>query len=272
VTPTIPGAPTATVGGVDRRWRVSHRPNASRPGYELVHRVVALDVTGRVGLGIPEGLRIGEDRRVRAPVPGHRAQDEVGRAVDDAAHPRDVVGGQVRRQRAEDRYAAGHGRLEPERRAGPSGDGLEIRTVMRHDVLVGGHDRLGGTERRSDQRPRGFVAAHQLDDDIGVGRRDQVRGRVRQEVRRDSIAPRAFEISTRDAGQDKRRPVGMRRSPPQARDLLTHSPGASTATRSGTRLIGRPPAATSVSSDGHRANGGDRIRGPPSSHSPSRHW
>ena len=47
--------------------------------------------------------------------------------------------------------------------------------MVRDDVLVRRDDRLAGTERGRDQRVRRFVAAHQLDDDVGVVGGDQVR-------------------------------------------------------------------------------------------------
>ena len=60
-------------------------------------------------------LGLGEDVSVVASLAGHRGQDEVRGAVDDPAHARDAVGGQVEGQRAKHRDAARHGGLEAER-------------------------------------------------------------------------------------------------------------------------------------------------------------
>ena len=49
--------------------------------------VVALDVGGRVALGEPERLRLGERLAVVGALLGHLREDEVGGAVDDAHHP-----------------------------------------------------------------------------------------------------------------------------------------------------------------------------------------
>ena len=67
-----------------------------REDHELVDRIVALDVAARIGLGVAQLLRVLEDLVVRPAVLGHRGQDVVRRAVDDAAHPADLVRGEVR--------------------------------------------------------------------------------------------------------------------------------------------------------------------------------
>ena len=99
------GPGVALVGEADRGDPGSGRAaDALRPGldrgrvepaiegepgedHELVDRVVALDVAGRVGLRVPEALGLGERGRVvlRRVLVGHRAQDVVRRAVHDAA-------------------------------------------------------------------------------------------------------------------------------------------------------------------------------------------
>ena len=68
--------------GVERQRREDRR---------LRRRVEALDVGGRVGLGVPERGRLLQ--RLGEPGPGrvHRRQDEVGGAVDDAGDPDDPV-------------------------------------------------------------------------------------------------------------------------------------------------------------------------------------
>ena len=156
---------------------------------ELVDRVEALDVAGRVRLRVAQALRLGERRRVveRGRLVGHRAQDEVGRAVDDAADAaRSGSPARSDGQRPEDRDPAADRRLEPERRAGPPGDRLELRAVVGDDVLVGGDDGLAHRQRGGDQRVGRLVATHQLDDDVDVVVGHEVGRRVGDDRRRAS--------------------------------------------------------------------------------------
>ena len=64
MTPTIPGAPQPRTVGGRRPTLAGAKPRAERePGEDdqLVHGVVALDVAGRIGLGIAERLGVRED-------------------------------------------------------------------------------------------------------------------------------------------------------------------------------------------------------------------
>jgi hypothetical protein len=131
----------------------------------------------------------------------HRREDRVGRAVQDRPDPCDTVRGEVRGERVDDRDAAGDRGLEPERGAGPARDGLELRAVVRDDVLVGGDDRLAGAERGRDQRVGGLVAAHQLADDVDVGVGHQVGGRVGEQLGREVRGTLAVDRSNGHAGQ-----------------------------------------------------------------------
>ncbi len=180
-----PAGPSAPSGRVGMSRRVE--PLVERePGEDdqLVDRVVTLDVARRVGLRITEPLGLGERRLEveRVVDRRHRAQDEVGRAVDDAAHALDPVGGEVGRERAEDRDPATDRRLEAKRRSGPAGDRLELGAVMGDDVLVGGDHALAHRQRGGDQRVGRLVAPHQLDDDVDLVVGDEVGRRVREEL------------------------------------------------------------------------------------------
>ena len=181
--PGAPGAPHGRrclddVGGIE--------PRAERePGedHDLVDGVVALDVAARVRLRVAARLRLGERVGVRAPLLAHRREDEVRRPVHDAADLADVVGGEVGRERPEDRDAATDRRLEPEGAAVLAGGRLERRAMVGDDVLVRRHDPLPGAQRGGDQRPGRLVAAHELHDDVHLGVGDEVRGRVRDDRR-----------------------------------------------------------------------------------------
>ena len=77
----------------------------------LLRGVVALDVGGRVGLGVAETLRVGEDVLELGALLVHAVEDVVRRAVDDAHDPLHAVAGERVAQRPDDRDGAGGGGL-----------------------------------------------------------------------------------------------------------------------------------------------------------------
>jgi hypothetical protein len=193
-----------------RRRRPEHRgridPAAEGEAgedHDLVDGVVALDVAARVRLGVAEGLRLGEHVVVRAPELAHGGEDEVRRAVDDAADAEDGVRGEVRGERRQHRDPPADGGLEPEGRAGAPGDRLELGAVVGDDVLVGSHDRLAGTERGGHEGVGRLVAAHELDDGVDVGARHQVGRCVGDEVVGDAEGAGPGEVALRDAREDE---------------------------------------------------------------------
>ena len=128
--------------------------------------VVALDVGGGIALGVPELLGLGQRLGVRRARLGHAGEDEVGRAVDDAHDPADVLAGQRLAQRAHDRDAAGHRRLEQQVDPGRLGRGEQLGAVVGQQLLVGGDHRLAGLQRREDQLAGRLDAADHLDDHV----------------------------------------------------------------------------------------------------------
>ena len=179
------------------------QPRAERqPGedHELVDRVVALDVAGRVGLGVAQLLGVLEDLVVRPAILGHRGQDVVRRAVDDAADARDLVGGEVAR-RAVPRTgmppatAASNRRAAPVRRAAASRSGPWWAMTCLLAVTTA----LPAPQRGHDQRPGRLVAAHHLDDDVDLRVGDEVGRRVGQQVGRDAGRAGPVEVADRDA-------------------------------------------------------------------------
>ena len=131
--------------------------------------VVALDVGGRVTLGVAESLRLGERRSVVGALLGHLGEDEVGRAVEDADHARERLAAQALTQGADERDAAGDGGLEQQVDALRVGDREQLGADVGEQLLVAGDDRLAGLERGRDQLAGGFDAADHLDDEIDVG-------------------------------------------------------------------------------------------------------
>ena len=131
--------------------------------------VEALDVGGRVTLGVAEALGLGEGGLVGHPLLGHLREDVVRRPVDDAHHPRDRLAAQALAQRPHDRDAPGDCRLEEQVDAGLLGDLEQLDADVGEQLLVGGDHRLARRERRGDQLAGGFDATDDLDDEVDVG-------------------------------------------------------------------------------------------------------
>ncbi len=103
---------------------------------------MAFHVGSRVALGVALRLGGGQDLLVAAFRLHHLGQDEVGAAVDDAAHAADVVGGETAGDGVQDRRAAADRGFVAKGRTGGSGDRFQLGAVMGQDVLVGRDDRL----------------------------------------------------------------------------------------------------------------------------------
>ncbi len=137
----------------------------------LVGRIHALDVEGGVGFGIAQALRLLQHHIEVQALVTHFGQDEVGRAVDDARHPLDGVGGQAFAQRLDDGDTTGHGRFIGHHHA-LFGRRLEdFRAMHGQQRLVGGDHMLAGRNRFQYQGLGNAVATDQLHHhvDVGVG-------------------------------------------------------------------------------------------------------
>ena len=113
----------------------------------LLRGVVALDVGGRVGLGVAEALRVGEHVLELGALGVHAVEDVVGRAVDDAHDPLHAVAGERVAQRPDDRDRAGRGGLVVDLRADLVGGVEDLGAVGGQQRLVGGHDVGAGVDR-----------------------------------------------------------------------------------------------------------------------------
>ena len=112
----------------------------------------------------------------------------------------------------------------------PPGDRLELRPVMRDDVLVGGHDALAHRQGRGDQRVRRLVAAHQLDDDVDPLVGDEVRRGIGQQLGGDAGGDRPARVANGDRDELERGAVGRAQLVGAVQqggdDLATDGPGA----------------------------------------------
>ena len=169
---------------------------------ELVRRVHALDVEGRVGFGVPRRLRLLEDHGEVQALVGHLRQDVVRRPVDDAEDREDTIGDEPLFDGLDQRDAARDGRLEGERRRAAPRLVVELGAVVGEERLVGGDHVLGGGERLQDERARGLEPADELDDDLDGGiREDARRVRGHRELREVEPLARSGEIGVRDRGE-----------------------------------------------------------------------
>ncbi len=100
---------------------------------------------------------------------GHLAEDVVGRAVDDAHHPGDGLADERLAQWPHQRNRPGHRSLEQQVDTGGCRSVVELGAVVGQQLLVGGDDRLAGSERSEHQRAGRFDATDDLDDDVDVG-------------------------------------------------------------------------------------------------------
>ena len=138
---------------------------------DLCPGVVALDVGGRVGFGVPQALGLCEGIGVGGALLGHLREEEVGGSVDDAHHPGDRLAGERLTQRPHDGDGPSHGGLEQQVDTGGLGDRVELCPVPGQQFLVGGDHRLAVLERGHDQFAGRLDTSHDLDDhvDVGVG-------------------------------------------------------------------------------------------------------
>ena len=134
----------------------------------LVRRVDAFDVEGRVGLGIPQALRLGQHGGERQALAAHLGEDEIRRPIDDPGDPLDAVGRQPFAQRLDDRDAAGDRRLEGHRHALPLRGGEDLVAVPGEERLVGRHHVLAVGDGFEHQILGKAASADQFDHDVDL--------------------------------------------------------------------------------------------------------
>src|SRR5690606_17371823 len=79
---------------------------------KLVRGIDPFDIEGRVGLCIPQSLRLGQHTVERQAARLHFGKNVVGRTVDNPGNPIDTVGGEALAHCLNDRNAAGYRRLK----------------------------------------------------------------------------------------------------------------------------------------------------------------
>jgi hypothetical protein len=135
---------------------------------QLVGGIDTLDVEGRIGFGVAQGLGLGEDIGEIATLVAHFGQDEVARAVDDAGDPLDVICRQAFANRLDDRDPARDGGLESHHDTTLARGGEDFVAVQCDQCLVGGDHVLAVLDCLEHQLTRRRVTADQLDDDLDL--------------------------------------------------------------------------------------------------------
>ena len=171
-----------------------------RDDRSLGRGVVALNVGGRIPLRVAERLCLGEGVVERRALFRHAGEDVVGRPVHDPGHAPDAIPRQGFAQRANERDAAGDGRLEEKIDARAFGRLEELLAGVGEELLVGRHDGLPGLERLGDERACRLDPADHLDDDVDVGVGDDGLAVLREPVRRERHVSLAARVAHGDTG------------------------------------------------------------------------
>lgn len=178
---------------------------------QLVRGVDAVDVEGRVRLGIAFRLCLLQHIGKGAAIPLHGREDVIAGAVENAVDPHDPVGRSPFPQALDDRHAARDRCFIFERHARPLRFAGEIEPVMRDHRLIGGHERLALAKALACQgESRAIRAADELDDGVDVVSPGQRAHVVHPLVAREIDAAILVAISRRD-GDDLDRPTGTSR-------------------------------------------------------------
>ena len=140
----------------------------------LAGGVEAVDVGGRVGLGIALGLRVGKHIGVIGALGVHARQDIVGGTVENAGDGQDLVAHQVVLERAHDGDATATAGLALNLHAARARLLGERLDMTAQQGLVGRDDVLAVLKGSGEDLGCGMLAADQLDDDIDGGVGDDI--------------------------------------------------------------------------------------------------
>ena len=138
----------------------------ARQNCDLVGGISPLHISSGVGFGVAQPLGVGQHVWVGGPLSRHAAEDVVGGAVDDAAHPLDPVGSQGLLQGLDDRDAATYGGFDQHVDPTAGGGGGDLLAITRNHGLVGGYYRFASCNRPQDQGAGRLQATHHLHHDV----------------------------------------------------------------------------------------------------------
>ncbi len=135
---------------------------------QLVGGIDAVDVEGRIGLGIAAPLSLGQCLRIGLALFAHAGEDEIAGAVENALHRQDLVGGQALGQSGDDRDAAADRRLEGHSAVVTATHIEHFRAMLCQQGFVGGDDMFAVGQRVQDGLFRVVGAADDFHDDLNA--------------------------------------------------------------------------------------------------------
>ena len=196
--------------------------------------VAAVDVVGRVGLGVAEPLGLGQRLVERHPGPRHLGEDEVRGPVDDPVDAVDRGARQRLLEHADHRHHARDGALEAQLHVVLAGGVPQLLAVLGEQLLVGGDDMAARPHRPQQVVARRVDPADQLDDQV----------RAIEDVVERAPAARHHARQLGPKPRDLLDPLGV--SGQQRRERRRRrSRGPSSPTRNVRRSLGRHAAARS---------------------------
>src|SRR5208283_1131058 len=142
----------------------------SRQDGEFGPRVQAFDVFGGIGFGETQFLRLAQSGGEGNAVGLDLAENVVARAVKNAPDLKQFIAGQSLMQSGNYRHTACDRRAKLDLLIHLAGQVDQFGAAARDQLLVGGDHGFARLERAPDPVFGGLKAAHDLDDDVDVGR------------------------------------------------------------------------------------------------------
>ena len=127
-----------------------------------------VDIGGGIPFGIAELLSQGQRVLEAHALLDHLGEHEVGGAVEDTGDLIHLVGREALVDRAQDRDAAAHARLEQEVEVAVFRDLQQLVPLGRHQFLVGGDDAFARLQAAFDEFIGRMEAAHGLHHDADI--------------------------------------------------------------------------------------------------------
>ena len=135
---------------------------------QLLRSVAAVDIHGRIGLGVAQPLRLGQGIGIGLAAILHLREDEVAGAVEDSVNRLDLVGHERLVDGRDDRNPAAHGGLEGDRPADAPGAIEKLAAMFRQQGLVRRDDVLAALQDLEHDGAIGLEAADKLHDRLDL--------------------------------------------------------------------------------------------------------
>ena len=157
---------------------IDFRPESqARQNRELLRRIMALDIEGRIRFGVTEPLRLLQTLRESELLLFHTRQDVIAGAIENSIDACERIAGQALAQRFHDGNGTTDRSLEIEGDVVLLGNGGQCDAVPGKQSFIGGDDRFLGRERRRDRGTGGIaLSADQFDEHVDLAIRREGHG------------------------------------------------------------------------------------------------